>query len=118
VQRGVSAPGSFALRSCEQLGPGRSEPDVGPGLVQLQPPPLDREFQSRAIFRWRRVVAEQKGAVDLLDVNPAVLDRLTQRLVRVPAGGAQPWRDRCRGGLRRISSAQNHVFQFAENGAT
>ena len=41
-----------------------------------QPAPCDGELQAGAVFRRRALVAEQERAVDLLDINPAILDDL------------------------------------------
>jgi hypothetical protein len=41
--------------------------------VKLQPAALDSPIQTGLVFGWRGFLAEQKGPVDQLDVDPAVL---------------------------------------------
>ena len=61
--------------SGEQFGTARRELHIGPGLVQPQPAQLDCECERGAELVWRAAFLEE-GAVDPLDVNAAVLDRL------------------------------------------
>jgi hypothetical protein len=65
----------MALRSGEQIGAGRRELHVGSGLVQFQPAPFNGELQAGAVFRGCAFIAEQERAVDLLDIDPAILNR-------------------------------------------
>jgi hypothetical protein len=44
--------------------------------VHHEPTPCDGERQAGAVFRWRALVAEKKRAVELLDIDAAVLNRL------------------------------------------
>ena len=65
------------LKRCwsrEQLGAGRRELHVGSGVMQFQPTPCDGEIQAGAVFRRRALVDEQKGAVELLDIDAAFLN--------------------------------------------
>jgi hypothetical protein len=61
--------------SGEQVRASLGEFHVSPGLVFPQPAAGYRQLQARAVFRWRDFVAEQERAVDLLDVDQAILDR-------------------------------------------
>src|SRR6267142_6904938 len=61
-------------RSREQLGAGRREFHVGSGVMQFQPAPCDGQIQAGAVFRGRAPVDEQEGAVELLDIDPAILN--------------------------------------------
>jgi hypothetical protein len=47
-----------------------------PLSCNYQPAALDSELHTSAVFRRTALVLEQEGAVDLLDVNAAVLHRL------------------------------------------
>ena len=40
--------------------------------MQFQPIPCDGELQAGAVFRGRALVAEQEGAVEFLDIDPAI----------------------------------------------
>jgi hypothetical protein len=48
----------------------------GSALVQLEPAVLDRAIKPGLVFRRRALELEQKRPVDLLDIDPAVLDGL------------------------------------------
>jgi len=77
--------------SGEEIGAGRRELHKSSGILQFQPAPFNDELQAGAVLRGRTLVAEQEGAVELLDVGPAVLNGLegvgvlhqpTRRLLR------------------------------------
>ena len=62
-------------RSGEQIGAGGGKLHVGSGLMQFQPAPFNGELQAGAVFRGCAFIAEQERAVDLLDIDPAILNR-------------------------------------------
>lgn len=64
----------FNLRylSSEEIGASLRHPDVGPGLVLLQPTPVDRIGEAGAVLGRRPLVLEQERAVDLLNVDAPV----------------------------------------------
>jgi hypothetical protein len=62
------------LPSGEQFSPGLGELSICSGLVQCEPSGLDRQLEPGAVFRRRALVAEPKRAVDLLDIDLALLD--------------------------------------------
>jgi len=113
----IGAAGRLPCESCKQRGPGLGEPNKRPALVKFKPALLDREIEPGAVFRKHRLVAEQKRAIDHLNVDAAILD-LLEGLCMFEQNGARPWRDRLYGRASVYSSAQNHVFDFAENGTT
>src|SRR6201987_5551982 len=49
---------------------------VGPALVQPEPAVGDGAIKAGLVFRRRALELIQKGLIDLLDIDPAVLDRL------------------------------------------
>jgi hypothetical protein len=62
--------------SGEQLRAGRRELHVGAGFMLPQPALGDRQLlEARALF-GRAASSPQEGQIDLLDMDPAVLDRL------------------------------------------
>jgi hypothetical protein len=67
--------------------------------VQHQPALLDRAIEAGLLFSGRALELEQKWPVDLLDIDPAVLDRLERvgelnQLARGGLGnGERTWRD-------------------------
>jgi len=78
---------------------------IGATLVQLKPTALDRELEPRRIFRKRRFVAKQEGVVDLLNIDPAVLNRLESSGVFQEAP-----RGRLRVGVGTVSSVFHRPF--------
>jgi hypothetical protein len=62
--------------SSEQRRARLGEPHIGFALVQLEPALLDRAQKAGLVFRRRALELEQKRPVDLLDIDPAILDRL------------------------------------------
>jgi hypothetical protein len=42
--------------------------------MQFQPTARDGELQAGVVFRGRALVAEQEGAVELLDIDPTILN--------------------------------------------
>src|ERR1700681_4324440 len=62
--------------SGEQLGAGLGKLHIGPGFVHPQPAAGDGELDAGAIFGRTATFLKQKRPVDLLNVDPAVLDRL------------------------------------------
>ena len=63
--------------SGEQLGTGRGELHIGPGFVQQQPAQRDRADEGGAVL-LRRTARFEEGAVDPLDVDTVVLNRLSR----------------------------------------
>ena len=60
--------------SGEQIGAGRRELHVGSAVMHFQPAPFNGELQAGAVLRGRALVAEQEGAVEFLDIDPAILN--------------------------------------------
>ena len=58
----------------KQIGAGRRELHVGSGVMQFQPTPCDGELQAGEVFRGSALVAEQEGAVEFFDIDPAILN--------------------------------------------
>src|SRR6201987_5811788 len=52
------------------------EPDVGPALVQPEPAVGDGEIEAGLVFRRCALELIQERPIDLLDIDPAVLDWL------------------------------------------
>ena len=55
---------------------GGSEFHVGTAVMNFQPAPLNGKLQAGAVFSGRALVVEQEGAVEFLDVDPALLNWL------------------------------------------
>ena len=55
---------------------GGSEFHVGTAVMNFQPAPLNGKLQAGAVFSGRALVVEQEGAVEFLDVYPAILNWL------------------------------------------
>jgi hypothetical protein len=78
-RQGQSSRVTSSLRgegSSEQIGTGRCEPDEGAALVHGQPAELDCQLHARAVLSRASLVLEEERAVDVLDMDPAVLHRL------------------------------------------
>jgi hypothetical protein len=74
--------------SGEQIGAGGGELHVGSALRQFQPAAGDSEIQASAVFRGRALVAEQERAVELFDIDAAILNRFeSRRMLHQPARG-------------------------------
>src|ERR1700739_438082 len=70
----------------EHLGTGRGALHVGPPLVPPQPAQRDRALQRRAVL-IRRAASLEERAVDQLDIDAAVMDRLDPVGVLYQLGG-------------------------------
>jgi hypothetical protein len=55
---------------------GGSEFHVGTAVMNFQPAPLNGKLQAGAVLSGRALVVEQEGAVEFLDVDPALLNWL------------------------------------------
>ena len=55
---------------------GGSEFHVGTAVMNFQPAPFNSKLQAGAVLRGRALVVEQEGAVEFLDVDPALLNWL------------------------------------------
>jgi hypothetical protein len=86
-----------SLPSGEQIGAGRRELHVGSGLMQFQPAPFNGELEAGTVFRGCAFIAEQERAIELLDIDPAILNRFesvcvlqqsARGLLRVGVGGS------------------------------
>ena len=52
------------------------EADIGSAFVQHQPTLGHRAIETSLVFRRRALELIEEGRVDLLDIDPAILDRL------------------------------------------
>ncbi len=73
------------IRSREHLGPGRRKLHVGSALMSQQPAQCNRVRQSGAVL-VRRAASFEERAVDPLDENSSVLDRIGD-LYQLAGGG-------------------------------
>src|SRR4029453_14486834 len=74
--------------SGEQVRAGGGELHEGAGVMQFQPAPCYGELQAGTVFRGRALVAEQERAVELLDIDSAILNRFEGvRVLQQAAGG-------------------------------
>jgi hypothetical protein len=60
-------------------GPCLQEPDIGPGLVQLEPAASNGEIEASLLLGGSSLVLEQHRVVDQLNEDTAVLDGLDPR---------------------------------------
>jgi hypothetical protein len=60
----------------EEVGPALCQPYKCPAIVNFQPAQADRAIEAGPVFRRRSFVAEQKWAVEFLDIDAAILHRL------------------------------------------
>ena len=72
----------------EQIRTALREANEGAAIVNFQPAQANGAIETRRVFLRRPFVAEQERAVDLLDVNLAILNRLEGvRVLHQTAGG-------------------------------
>jgi hypothetical protein len=77
--------------------------------MQLQPAARYRKLKAGGVFRGRGLVAEQKRAIDFLDVDPTIPE-WARRRVRVLEDGGRPSQGRHRVDWSSISQADSHRF--------
>ena len=70
MQRGSDAVATLG----EQIGACRCELNKCSAVVNFQPTSFNSVLQAGSVFRGRAFVAEKEGAVEVLDINPAILN--------------------------------------------
>src|ERR1700751_1979394 len=83
-------PGQKVAASGEQCCTGVGEADIGAALVQDQPAISNGTIEAGLVFRRRALELIQERLLDLLDIDPAVLDRLEANEV-APASYPAGW---------------------------
>ena len=73
--------------SGEQIGARRRELNKRSAVMNFQPAPFNGALQAGAVLRGRALVAKQEGAVEFLDVYPAILNWLEGMSVLEDATG-------------------------------
>jgi hypothetical protein len=97
--------------------------NVSAGPVHLEPAVRDRELHAGAVLGRAAAVPKQEGAIDLLDVNATVLDRLNgvgnlqylaRRILRVGVGAISGQsQDLSLATLSPNSTSRRMAFQLA-----